>query len=131
MNNWLILATWCAGWLLAIRPSMRRTMLQKVCDNCSGSWGCECSGRVRLVIRGSKFERTGGDVAWSMWIAAWWPVWLAIVVLRKTFTVLGAGVTRAVIKATPLTSPELERRLVQQQAEIDRLTKQIGKASPP
>jgi len=141
MNGWLV-AVWLVGWLLAVRPSMRRTMLQEVCSNC-GRTGCDCKvwdshpefpdvislrdyKRAPKVVRGSRFERTGGDVAWSLWIAAWWPGWLTVVVLRATLRTLGAGVKTAVIRATPLTGPELERRLKEQQAEIARLTKEIG-----
>lgn len=127
MNGWLLVAVWLVGWLLAVRPSMRRTMLQVVCDQClaTEAWCSHRSSR-RLVVRGAEFDRTGGDVAWSLWIAAWWPVWLTFVLLRILLTALGACVKTAVIRATPLTGPELERRIAEQQDEIARLTEQIG-----
>jgi len=139
MNGWVLVAVWLVGWLLAVRPSMRRTMLQEVCSRCRAHWSCDCrtpdewrgsdfhrGGKVRRAARGSLFERTGGDVAAAVWFAAWWPVWLAVVVLRVTLRALGAGVKTAVIRATPLTGPELERRLAEREAEIARLTKEIG-----
>lgn len=133
MTGWLLVAVWLVGWLLAVRPAMRRTMLMVVCSDCRAPSGCTCSGRpwdaATRVVRGSAFERTGGDVAWSVWIAAWWPVWLAFVVLRKTAAAVGAGVKTAVIRATPLTEPELERRIAEQQEEIARLTEEIGGSS--
>lgn len=139
MTPWVYLVVWVVGWLVAVRPSMRRTMLQEVCSQCTAHWSCGCredsewhgtdfrhGGKVRRAARGSLFERTGGDVAWSVWIAAWWPVWLWLVCTHQTLTWLGAGVKTAVIRATPLTAPELERRCTEQQAEIARLTKEIG-----
>lgn len=120
MSGWVLVAVWAAGWVLAVRPSMRRTMLQEVCSKCEGRLWCDCKNAPR-VVRGSQFERDGGDVAWSLWIAAWWPVWLWIVCTRITLR----GLSAAVIRATPLTGPELERRIAEQQAEIARLTEQI------
>jgi hypothetical protein len=130
VNGWLILVAWALGWVTAARPSMRRTMLQKVCSKCQGGWLCDCNGEPRRVVRGARWERTGADVAWSVWIAAWWPVWLAFSTIRFGLRRLGRGVTQAVIRATPLTGPELERRVAEQVKEIDRLSKQIG-ATPP
>jgi hypothetical protein len=138
----VLVAVWLVGWLLAVRPSMRRTMMQQVCAKCEAHWSCDCrepsewngtdyrrGGKVRRATRGSLFERTGGDVAAAVWIAAWWPLWLTIVVLRVALRGLGAGVKTAVLRATPLTGPELERRIREQQVEIDRLSKEIGDAS--
>lgn len=133
MTGWLLAAVWLVGWLLAVRPSMRRTMLQEVCSKCRAD-GCDCARSARvfgqdpppLAARGALRDRTGGDVAWSVWSAAWWPAWLTIVVLRTALRALGAGVTTAVIRVTPLTGPELERRIVEQRDEIARLTEQIG-----
>lgn len=121
MTGWVLVAVWAAGWVLAVRPSMRRTILQEVCSACRGRALCDCKDKSR-VVRGSQFERTGEDVAQSLWIAAWWPVWLTVVALRR----LGAGLKTAVIRATPLTGPELERRIAERDAEIARLTEQIG-----
>jgi hypothetical protein len=131
MSAWLWLASWVTGWLIAVRPSMRRTMLREVCSECSYAWMCDCdrdeAGRKRKpkpkrVVAGSKFDRDGYEVGWSLWIAAWWPVWLAFASLR----LFGRGVARGVIRATPLTAPELERRIAERDEEIARLTKQIG-----
>lgn len=132
MTGWGILAGWLVGWLLAVRPSMRRTMLQQVCAGCGHS-SCACrrcscydSRRFPTAARGAVRERTGGDVAHALWVAAWWPLWLTVVLLRKAFTALGAGVTTAVIRATPLTGPELERRIAERETEIERLTKLVS-----
>lgn len=133
MTGWLLAAVWPVGWLLAVRPSMRRTMLQEVCSKCRVD-GCDCASRARrlghkpppLAPRGALRDRTGGDVAWSVFAAAWWPVWLTFTVLRIALRALGAGVKTAVIRATPLTEPELERRIAEQQDEIARLTAEIG-----
>lgn len=138
MTVWLIVVVWCLGWLLAIRPTMRRTMLELACNQCQSTSSCSCAlhaeiwrgEKPRRVAVGSLRGRTGSDVAWSVWIAAWWPAWLVIVAIRAVLRALGAGITRAVIRATPLTAPELERLLVEREQEIDRLTKQIG-ATPP
>jgi hypothetical protein len=129
VSGWITFAAWCLGWLLAVRPSMRRTMLREVCSECGGDWLCDCdrstgaygvrNPKPPRVVAGSKFDRTGADVAWSLWIAVWWPVWL-----------LTTCVKRGVIRATPLTGPELERRIAERDKEIERLTKQIG-ATPP
>lgn len=130
MTWWEILAVWLAGWLIAVRPSMRRVMLQIICSRCRGG-ACDCDrrwhepSRARKVVRGAEFERTGGDVAHALFVAAWWPVWLTFVVLRTTLRRLGVGVKAAVLWATPLTGPELERRIAERDAEIARLTAQI------
>lgn len=140
MTSWVCVAVWLVGWLLAVRPSMRRTMLQEVCSKCRADV-CDCASSARvfgqdpppLAARGALRDRTGGDVAWSVFSAAWWPVRLAFVVLRAALRALGAGVKTAVIRATPLTAPELERRITERDAEIARLTAQIseGPPSPP
>jgi hypothetical protein len=128
MIRWLVLAAYVLGWLLAIRPAMRRRMLQKVCDRCGRNATCQCGtwGRGQWVVRGAEYERTGGDVAAAVWFALWWPLWLAWRVVALLARLFGSGVMAAVDRATPLTTPELERRLREQDAEIKRLTSEMG-----
>jgi hypothetical protein len=127
---WTIFAGYLLGWVLAVRPAMRRRMLQEVCD----PWGhtraqCECWGDSRYAPRGAIADRTGEDVAAAVALAAVWPAWLALTVVVKTSAAFGRGIKTAVDRATPLTRPELERRLAEQQQEIARLTAQIGAES--
>lgn len=129
MTARLIVVSWLLGSLLGVRPMLRRAMLQKVCDHCDSGVGCDCVS-TRLVVRGAKFERTGFHVFMACWTAAWWPIWLPALGFAKVATLLGGQVTRAVIAATPLTGPELERRVDEQAEEIRRLTEQIG-VTPP
>jgi hypothetical protein len=130
MSGWVYFTAWLVGWLLAVRPSLRREMLRVVCSGCShrrcdGSYcNCPCARRPRKPL-GAVRERTGGDVAMAVWIAVWWPAWLWWVCTRITFRAIGLGVKTAVLRAVPLTAPELERRIAERDAEIKRLTKQI------
>lgn len=135
MTAWTILSVWLVGWLLAIRPAMRRRMTQQVCTRCDevvlpqrrpevhSAW---YGHTPAYVIRGAMRERDGYDVAEALWRAAWWPApltwWLVTVAARLA----GRGVMTAVVRAAPLTAPELERRIAEQHAEIERLTRQIG-----
>jgi len=127
VTGWVILALYVLGWLLAVRPMMRRRMLRDVCDYCGMDWACghAAAWRGRLV-RGSRFERDGTDVAMALLGALWWPLWLAFLAVRWSALLAGRTVRRAVFSATPLTVPELERRLAEQQKEIDRLGAEIG-----
>lgn len=136
MTWWMVLAGWLLGWLLAVRPAMKRRMLQPACVECGDHWMCNCGDvsavsnkRYNIpqrVVRGSKFDRAGVDVFMAIVRAASWPVWLAWAVATMVLVHLGRGVRFAVVRATPLTKPELERRLAEQQKEIDRLTAEIG-----
>lgn len=128
----IILAAYLLGWLLAIRPAMRRRMLGEVCSYCQASssdarhYNIFHPGESRYIPRGALRERNGNDVAWALFTAAWWPPHLAWAILVKLAWLLGAGVVHAVNRATPLTAPELERRVAEQAREIDRLTRQIS-----
>lgn len=131
---WLVFAVWLVGWVLAVRPSMRRRMLQQVCRVCAhrrcSPEACRCiCSRHDAVPRGAARERTGVDVAAAVWFAAGWPLWLVVVTVLVTLVAAGAAVKTAVIRATPLTGPELERRTAEQEAEIARLTELIGGGS--
>jgi hypothetical protein len=133
---WVTLAGYLFGWLLAVRPAMRRRMLQQVCAAChhhdclsalftlftfSTICVCYCADQ-RRVVRGAVAERTTRDAAAAAWLALWWPAWLAGALAVRLFTAFAHGVARV----TPLTRPELERRIAEQQREIQRLTAQIG-----
>lgn len=126
------LVLYAIGWLAAIRPAMRRRMLQKLCVGCAReeSYGhpyqCQYAYHERYMPRGAMYERTGGDVAWAIFAAAWWPTHLLWTIAVRLVQLFGAGVKRAVDYVSPLTAPELERRLSEQAAEIERLTRQIG-----
>lgn len=129
MIRWLIFGAYLLGWLLSIRGSLHRRMLTEVCRRCGRpSEGGGCGRRVHEADtpRGSLRERNGRDVAVAVWAAAWWPLRLFFVASYWTVAGLGGGIKTAVLRATPLTTPELERRLREQQAEIERLTSEMG-----
>lgn len=129
MAFWMVLAGYVLGWMLACRPAMRRRMLGEDCIDCRLNEDCPADyGRKHgpKKPRGAISDRNGWDVAAAVWFAMWWPLWLAAFVLWKTLRLLGVGIRSAVFAATPLTQPEMERRLAEQKAEIDRLSKQIG-----
>jgi hypothetical protein len=128
---WAICAAYLIGWLLAIRPALRARMLKVVCPKCDDRWSTadhRCHRNSKPAPRGSLREREGRDVAVAVavFVAAFWPPHLAWRVLAATVGLLGNGVTAAVTRVTPLTGPELERRIREQQAEIERLTDQMG-----
>jgi hypothetical protein len=139
MTVLVILVAWFVGWLLAIRPAMRWRMLLPVCTKC-GSINDECftpawnrvdgyflkaNHRPAHVALGAMRERNGRDVAAAVWRAAWWPILLAWWLIEKAARLVGRGVTTAVIRSTPLTEPELERRIAEQAREIERLGRMI------
>jgi len=138
MITLVVVAAWALGWLAALRPALRRRMQQPVCERCGYSgFGCRCRDSLGWrygtaaaaprpeVIRGAEFVRTGGDVAWCAWLAAWWPVWAPAILLFRIVRAVLRAFGRAVIAATPLTQPELTRTIAEQQAEIKRLMKEI------
>lgn len=129
MTWWMVLAGYLLGWVVAIRPAMRERMLEEVCARCKHREGCQCRGCCvyqKRAPRGALAERTGRDVANSMVLAFCWPVLLAAWLFMVAVTSTARGVTKVVVRAVPLTEPELERRLAEQQREIARLTAQIG-----
>lgn len=137
MIRWLIFGAYLLGWLLAVRGSLRRRMLTKVCRKCGKESARSPSSRYcdtpnpmvheePDTPRGAVRERNGRDVAVAIWVAAWWPLRLFFVALYRTVAALGGGIKTAVLRATPLTTPELERRLREQEAEIKRLTSEMG-----
>jgi hypothetical protein len=129
MSLWTALAVYMLGWVLACRPALRRRMLAEDCIDCRLSKSCPADyGRAHgpKKPRGAISDRDGWDVAAAVWAAMWWPLWLLAFLLWRTLRLLGAGVKSAIFAATPLTQPELERRVAEQQAEIARLSKQIG-----
>ncbi len=124
----VVATAYLLGWLIAIPLAMRRHMLRELCNRC---WRAESAGHrpdvyhssgYRFVALGAMRERNGGDVAWALFAAAFWPTHLLWAIIVRVARLLGAGVERAVNKATPLTAPELERRIAEQQREITRLT---------
>jgi hypothetical protein len=68
-------------------------------------------------------------VAAALWYAACWPFTLAWRLLTSAARLAGRGVTTAVSRTTPLTQPELERRIAEQQREIARLSAQLAEDS--
>lgn len=122
---------WLGGWLLAVRPAMRRRMLLRVCVQC-GAINDNCFYRgasgwhpARYATLGAARERNGRDVNAALWRAACWPFTLAWWLLAGAARLAGRGVTAAVIRSTPLTEPELERRIAEQAREIERLGRMI------
>jgi hypothetical protein len=139
---WLMLgaAAYLVGWLVAVPPTLRWYMLRDACDGCghhSCGDGCPCScdrfnpfePRHGRAPRGAVRQRTGGDVGVAISGAAFWPLTLLIRIVAALAWIVGVGVTSAVLRTTRLTGPEMERRLRDQQAEIARLTEQIGSDS--
>jgi hypothetical protein len=131
---WLSLAlgAWLIGWLLDVRPALRRRMLAQLAVECDLP-NCPDRDRSRLHpefcrpvlrVRGAIRERNGTDALMAILCAAWWPVRLTVILLAGLLEAAGRGVG-AVVLSAPLTAPELERRLHEQQAEIARLTAQI------
>jgi hypothetical protein len=129
------LLLWLAGWLIAIRPTMRRRMLLPVCTKC-GAINDDCfifpgstargefpvtNHPPKYAALGATRERNSRDVAAAVWRAAWWPILLAWWLLAGATRLAGRGVAAAVIRSTPLTEPELERRIAEQAREIERL----------
>ena len=127
MSGWLIFGAYLLGWLLAIRGSLQRRMLTNICRRCGRETRQDCFIWVHEADtpRGAVRERNGRDVAVAICAAAWWPLRLLVVAFYRTVAALGGGIKTAVTRATPLTKPELERRLAEQQDEIKRLTEQI------
>ena len=103
-------------------------MLKIVCPACDKDWDSNHQYHYRQirVPRGSLREREGRDVADAILKAAFWPPHLAWFILATTAKLLGDGVKAAVTRATPLTPPELERRIREQQTEIKRLSDQMN-----
>ncbi len=126
--SYSLFTAYLLGWLCAIPLAMKRRMLQELCFGCwrTEHYGhptqCHYAYQNRYVPRGSLHERRGGDVAWALFAAAFWPTHLLWTILARLARLLGAGVTHAVNRAAPLTAPELERRCAEQAAEIERLT---------
>jgi hypothetical protein len=130
MIGWLILAGYLLGWVLSLRPAMRRWMLHEVCVSCRLGRSCPFDSGYkhgRRAARGAIEDRNGLDAAGAVWIAAWWPFRLVAVAFWVLLRTIGGGLGRAVM-AGRLTEPELERRMREQQAEIARLTAQIGES---
>jgi hypothetical protein len=132
--GWLpIIFVYVAIWALSIPGALRRVMLKEVCERCMR--GPSAEGCIRYTSpqrhggfkpRGAIRNRNDGDVAAAIWWAAWWPVRACARVLVAVAVLTGRGVRVATLKATPLTEPELERRIREQQAEIERLTEEVG-----
>lgn len=119
MTATVLVSVYALGWILAIRTALQRRMLREVCDRC-GYATCWCSP-YRSTARGAMFDRRGVDVAAAMWVALVWPLWCLAVLARY----VGCAVTSTVDRATPLTIPELQRRVRDRDAEIQRLTANI------
>lgn len=136
MIAWLIFGAYVLGWLLSIRGSLHRRMLAEVCVHCGHDHvgrredhHGNCYRSEASLPRGAVRERNGRDVAVAIWAAAWWPIRLLFVAIYRTVAALGGGIKTAVLHATPLTTPELERRLREQEAEIKRLTSEMEATS--
>ena len=133
MIFWVALAVYLLGWVLDIRPALRRRMLAEVQVPCDRP---DCRDREQWIIhpqhcepvfrhRGAVRERDGGDAAAAVLVAGLWPLHLVGLALGLVLYGAGRG-AGALILGGRLTVPELERRLREQQAEIGRLTKEIG-----
>lgn len=125
----LILAAYVVGWLLAIRPTLRRWMLTEVCPACRVGNNCRAQysngpHSHDLKARGAISDRDGRDAAGAIGCAAWWPIRLVFIAVAFVVRGAGRGIRSAVLSGQ-LTGPEMERRLREQQAEIDRLSAQI------
>ena len=121
-------AVYTIGWMLALPGALRRRMLATICSACGGQWAHhsnsarDCRRRGgKDIPRGAMRERNGWDVLAACGRALCWPVMLPVRIMRF----LARHGSRTINRAVPLTAPELERRMTEQRAEIDRLTKQI------
>jgi hypothetical protein len=122
---WLILAAYAVGWALSIPGALRRRMLGLECPKC-GSSMCDIRSHGKDEVRGSLRDRRGSDVAVAIVRAVFWPIRMVVVFIGAMFRLGGRGVVAAVNRVTPLTGPELARRMAEQEREIARLTAQIN-----
>lgn len=143
----IVTVVWLAIAILAVRPALQRQMLKQVCADCGYAWTCPvaCPEHSRRgyygegrggykqgnrVVRGAKFERDPYDVLLALWLAAWWPVWVVIRLVKALWRGMGFATRaagRSIAEAVPLTGPELDRRIKEQSAEIERLTDEINR----
>jgi len=127
LTFWFGLGSWLC-FTMALTPRMlRRRMLQPVCRECGGDWwNCDIHKPWRApLLRGAMFERASGDVAWAVVDAASWPIWVPALAGWKVLKMVGSGLKAFVLRATPLTGPELDRVYREREADIERLTKEI------
>jgi len=122
---WLIVGAYVVGWLLSIPGALQRRMLGWECPGCRG---VRCYNRSHGddVRRGSYRERTGKDAAIAVARATYWLPRLIAVLVVGVLRSSGRGMVGLINRATPLTGPELARRMAEQEQEIARLTAQIN-----
>lgn len=141
MIFWSVLAVYVLGWVLSVRPALRRRMLAEIqvpcdrpdCPNLDSDLihpnHCDPVFRPRGAVRDRRNADAWAAVGW----AGIWPLTLLAVGLASVLYVVFAAADRGVgafVLQAPLTGPELERRLREQEAEIDRLSKQITEEKP-
>lgn len=140
MTGWLVLAAvYLAGWALEVPWALRRRMLARICVYChhGGTRAGHSGHRKRhpTAVRGSLRDRNGRDAAAALVAAAFWPYHRCRAMGVRAAKTTAAVVTRVVLRTTPLTGPELDRRITEQQADIDRLSAQVKddweQAKPP
>lgn len=132
MRHWIEFGIWALGFVLATPRAMRWWMSVPVCSHC-GTWpGVHEHGKGKAarsyprITRGAFRERTRHDAYWALVIAALWMWILAALIMRKLLTLGAHGVADAVIRGTPLTYAELQRRERERTAELERLHQQIA-----
>lgn len=126
----LIAIVWVVGLLVATPGRLRARMRAEVCSGCGLSQeGCKNAIRTeqqaqqlrhpyrefryhsyKPVARGGLRERSGGDVAMAMAVAAAWPVSLPLWLGVMVFVGFGLSVKKLIFWATPLTEVERQRQ---------------------
>lgn len=108
-----VLAVHLTGWAIASRIALATLMSEKACsqglnflENCRSYHGLQCAKPV-----GQLRDRTHGDAMKAIGRGLFWP---------------GVIASHVLLAVTPPTVGELERRITEQAAEIDRLTRNIN-----
>lgn len=139
MLFWLILPAYVLGVALRTPFSLRNRMLAVYCNQCNKAkrfcevewhkegryWHSNGKPENYYVVRGADRERQGKDAGAAILLASAWPVWVPFLIFRRVAWLAGQAVKRLVFYVTPLTEPELNRRLEQQRREIVRLHEKI------
>lgn len=123
MINLAVLAVYLLGYVLSVRPALRRRMLRKCCEMCRRNiYHTTCKGKPRAV-RGAISDRNGVDAFVAILEASWWPVRLLALWLAFLLGITGRGIG-AVVLSGKLTMPEMERHERERTDELQRFAQE-------